>query len=150
VDARALTTDLQARLGTLGIGHEVEHVSGAAAEGVMVRGAYADPITVVEHVGRYHLVTRGADGQTKLIDTELEVTRPRDLLALYLAFHSLWAMKRLVDRNGPEAVARRLPDLGRHQQLTLAFIATSLTSADSEVVGYAQGLLSNATAMLQA
>jgi hypothetical protein len=149
VDARALTSELTARLRALGIGHEVEFVEGAAAQGTIVRGPYADPVTVVEHDGRYQLVTRGGDGKTAVVDTEIETTRPLDLLALYLAFHSLWAMKRLVDRNGVEAVARRLPDLSRHQQLTIAFIATSLTSADPEVVGYAQGLMTNATAMLQ-
>lgn len=150
VDARALNDELRSRLGALSIGHQVEHVAGAAAEGVIVRGPYAEPMTVVEHEGRFQLVTRAGDGSTKLVDTELPSSQPVELLSLYLAFHSLWAMKRLVDRNGPEAVARRLPDLGRHQQLVLAFIAGSLTSSDTEIVSYAQGLMSNATAMLQA
>lgn len=145
-----MTTELRERLTRLGIGHTVEYVAGAAAEGVVVRGPYADPVTVVEHENRYHLVALDAAKQTKLVDTELPSSDPPELVALYLAFHSLWAMKRLVDRNGAEAVARRLPMLSTHQQLSIAFIASSLTSSDPAVVTYAQGLLANATAMLQA
>lgn len=144
-----MTEDLRARLQRLNIGHQVEFVAGAAAEGVIVRGPYADPVTVVEHAGNYQLVASDAAGQTKVIDTEISATASTELVALYLAFHSLWAMKRLVDRHGPEAVARTMPQLSTHQQLVIAFIAGSIASSDQNAASYAQGLLQNATTMLQ-
>lgn len=149
LDAIAVSGELGERLGELGIGHGVEVVHGRSADGVLVRSRYAEPVTVVHDEGRYALVARAADGSPRLIDTELAASAPVEQLALYLAFHSLWAMKRLLDRHGAESVARRTPELLTHQQLVLAFIAASIGSTDDAVRGYASGLMGNATAMLK-
>ncbi|GAB3402246.1 hypothetical protein GCM10027515_11750 [Schumannella luteola] len=150
MDARAVASELTARLAQLGIGHTVEVVQGAQADGVLVRSPYAEPVTVVENDSRFTLVARGSDGGAKLVDTELAAEAPVELLALYLAFHSLWAMKRTVDRHGPEAVARRMPNLLTHQQLVITFIAASLTSPEDGIRTYATGLMTTATNMLRA
>lgn len=150
MDARAVASELTARLAQLGIGHSVEVVQGAQADGVLVRSPYADAVTVVDNDGKYTLVARGGDGGAKLVDTELASEAPVELLALYLAFHSLWAMKRTVDRHGPEAVARRMPNLLTHQQLVITFIAASLTSPEDGIRTYATGLMTTATNMLRA
>ncbi|MBI5159881.1 MAG: hypothetical protein HY996_00430 [Micrococcales bacterium] len=150
MDAGAVHAELADRLAALGIGHTVELVHGRAADGVLVRSRYAEPVTVVDDEGRFALVARASDGSPKVIDTELAASAPVEQLALYLAFHSLWAMKRLLDRHGAEAVARRTPELLTHQQLVLAFIAASIASADDTVRGYASALMGNATSMLRA
>lgn len=149
MDARAVTAELQTRLAELGIGHTVEFVSGSNADGVMVRSPYAEPVTVVEDANRFQLVTRGADGGAKLVDTELSVSDPVALLALYLAFHSLWAMKRTVDLHGPARVGAVLPQLVTHQQLTMAYLAEGVAVDDEVVSGYALSLLGSAAAMLR-
>lgn len=149
MDTERVRAGLAAELDRLGIGHGVETVHGAHADGVLVRGPYSEPLTVVEDRGSYALVARGADGQAKVIDTELAASAPLELLGLYLAFHSLWAMKRLVDRDGAETVARRMPGLLTHQQLALAFIATAIGSGDPVVREYASGLMASATRMLK-
>jgi hypothetical protein len=124
-------------------------MEGASAAGVLVRSPYADPVTVVEHAGSLQLVTRGADGGAKLVDTELTASAPAQTLALYLTFHSLWAMKRTVDLHGSATVAARLPKLVDHQQLALAYIAGSVSSSDAEIAGYATALMSSAATMLR-
>lgn len=149
MDTERVRVGLSAELDSLGIGHGVETVHGAHADGVLVRSPYSEPLTVVEDSGRFALVARGVDGQAKVIDTELSATGSLELLGLYLAFHSLWAMKRLVDRDGAEAVARRMPALLTHQQLALAFIATAIGSTDPAVREYATGLMASATRMLK-
>lgn len=150
MDARAVSAELASRLDALGIGHSVEIVHGRHADGVLVRSRYAEPVTVVQDAGRFALVARAADGSPRVIDTELPASAPLEQLALYLAFHSLWAMKRLLDRHGAEAVARRTPELLTHQQLVLAFIAASIASSDDAVRNYASALMGNATNMLKA
>ena len=149
MDAQRVAADLLARLNELGIGHEVEFIAGAAASGVQVRSPYADPVTVVEHEGNFQLVTRAADGSAKLVDTELSASGSVELLALYLAFHSLWAMKRTLDLHTIPVVATRMPELLTHQQLALAFIAAAVPSDDADVAGYATSLLGSAAAMLR-
>lgn len=150
MDAAAVHAELIDRLTALGIGHAVELVHGRHADGVLVRSRYTEPVTVVEDEGRFALVARASDGSPKIIDTELAASAPVEQLALYLAFHSLWAMKRLLDRHGAEAVARRTPELLTHQQLVLAFIAASIASPDDAVRVYASALMGNATSMLRA
>ncbi len=149
MDAHAVASELQARLALLGIGHQVDFIAGSKADGVQIRSPYTDAVTVVENEGNYTLVARAGDGSAKLVDTELAVGAPVELLALYLAFHSLWSMKRMVDRHGAEAIARRLPNLMTHQQLVIAFIAGSLTSGEEGIRSYATGLLGTATSMLR-
>lgn len=149
MDARAVASELQARLAHLGIGHQVDFVAGSKADGVQIRSPYTEAVTVVENEGNYTLVARAGDGSAKLVDTELAVGAPVELLALYLAFHALWSMKRMVDRHGAEAIARRLPNLMTHQQLVIAFIAGSLGSREEGIRSYATGLMGNATSMLR-
>jgi hypothetical protein len=149
MDAQAVSTELGRRLGSLGIGHSVEVVRGSNADGVTVRSPYAEPVTVVEDQGRFALVARGADGAAKVIDTEIAAEAPIELLSLYLAFHTLWAMKRTVDAQGAAAVTRRMPNLLTDQQLVIAFIAGSISSADEAVRAYASGLMGTAANMLR-
>jgi hypothetical protein len=149
MDAQAVSDELGRRLGSLGIGHSVEVVRGSNADGVTVRSPYAEPVTVVEDQGRFALVARGADGGAKVIDTEIAAEAPIELLSLYLAFHTLWAMKRTVDAQGAAAVTRRMPNLLTDQQLVIAFIAGSISSADEGIRTYASGLMGTAANMLR-
>jgi len=149
MDAQAVSNELKQRLTSLGIGHSVEIVHGANADGVIVRSPYAEPVTVVEDQGRFALVARGADGTAKVIDTEIAAEAPVELLSLYLAFHTLWAMKRTVDAQGAATVARRMPNLLTDQQLVIAFIAGSIASADEGIRTYASGLMGTAANMLR-
>lgn len=149
MDAQAVSTELTRRLRELGIGHTVEIVHGSQADGVVVRSPYAEPVTVVEDQGRFALVARGADGGAKVIDTEIAAEAPVELLSLYLAFHTLWAMKRTVDAQGAPAVARRMPNLLTDQQLVIAFIAGSIASTDEAIRAYASGLMGTAANMLR-
>lgn len=148
MDAAQLARELTTQFETVGIGHEISLAPGGA--GVVVLSRYADPMAIVESGGRFQMVAQTAPGDATTIETDLAADSPSAMVTLYLTFHSLWSIHRLVGRLGALAAVRQHPSLPAHKSLLVAHIGVSTSDPDPLVADYARALMENARTMLRA
>lgn len=142
MDTTALVRSLSTQLAHVGIGHEV----AASAGGIVVRGVYGDPITVTADAGTFCLV--GEDGRA--IDTRIRLDDPAELLGLYLVFHALWSMNRLVRAVGAADAVAGHPLLPLHGAQLVAHLGMLSASREARVAAYARRVLGDVRGMLAA
>lgn len=142
MDTTALVRSLSTQLAHVGIGHEVS----AAHGDILVRGVYGDPITVTSAAGTFHLV--GDDGRA--VDTRIRTGDPAELLGLYLVFHTLWSMDRLVRTVGAADAVGGHPRMPLHGALLLAHLGMLAASREERVATYARRVLGDVRGMLSA
>lgn len=144
MDATVLVRSLSTQFAHVGIGQEV--LPTPAGQGIVVRSEYAEPILVIGEGSTYRLLASGGRG----IDTRIRFDQPLELLGLYIAFHALWSIHRMIGRTGAADALRRHPRISFHSSQIVAHLGMQADSRDPQVAEYARRLLGDARAMLAA
>lgn len=142
MDATALVRSLSTQFAHVGIGQEV--LLAPASGGIVVRSEYAEPITVIGEGATFRLMASGGRG----IDTRIRLDQPLELLGLYIAFHALWSIHRLIERIGAADAVHQHPRVAFHSSQIVAHLGMQTASRDDEVSAYARRLLGDARTML--
>lgn len=144
MDATTLVRSLSTQFAHVGIGQEALAVPAGGA--IVVRSEYGDPMTVIAEGGTFRLLAPSGRG----LDTGIRFDQPFELLGLYLAFHALWTIHRLIQREGAAETVREHPRVSFHSSQIVAHLGVQSDSRDAEVARYARRLLGDARAMLGA